>query len=123
METIILVIHLMLAVAIIALVLMQRSTGGGLGLGGGGGMGDFATARSTATALTRATTYCAIAFFCTSLTLAYLAGHHNQGSVLDTLAEQEADMMDAINNLPVEINVTPPTPAAAPTEPEVPTGN
>ena len=46
METVILVIHLLLALAIIGLVLIQRSSGGGLGIGGGG-MGDFATARGT----------------------------------------------------------------------------
>lgn len=86
METVVLVIHLMLALAIIGLVLLQRSEGGGLGIGGGGGMGSFATAGQTANALTRATKYCAAAFFCTSLILGILAGTHTrQGSLLDSL--------------------------------------
>jgi len=87
METVILVIHLIIALAIIGLVLIQRSSGGGLGLGGGGngGMGDFATARGTANTLTRLTTYFAIAFFATSLTLGYIASNPNNDGVLDVL--------------------------------------
>lgn len=85
MDTVILVIHLMLALAIIGLVLLQRSEGGGLGIGGGG-MGSFATAGQTANALTRATKYCAAAFFCTSLILGIMAGTHSrQGSLVDSL--------------------------------------
>ncbi|MEJ2117987.1 MAG: preprotein translocase subunit SecG, partial [Alphaproteobacteria bacterium] len=36
MTTVLLVIHLMIAVALVAIVLMQRSEGGALGIGGGG---------------------------------------------------------------------------------------
>ena len=36
MTTILLVIHLMVAIAMIVLVLLQRSEGGALGIGGGG---------------------------------------------------------------------------------------
>ncbi|MDH5488744.1 MAG: preprotein translocase subunit SecG, partial [Rhodospirillaceae bacterium] len=41
MITVILVIHLMLAIALIGVVLMQKSEGGALGIGGGGGGGGF----------------------------------------------------------------------------------
>ncbi len=87
MESVVLVIHLILAVAIILLVLLQRSEGGGLGIGGGnGGMGGFASARGTANALTKMTAFCAAAFFVTSLTLGVLASQHskaNQGILED----------------------------------------
>lgn len=73
MESVILVIHLFLALAIIGLVLLQRSEGGGLGIGGGG-LGGLATPQGTANLLTRATAICAAAFFCTSLILGVLAG-------------------------------------------------
>lgn len=74
MQEVILVIHLILALVIIGLVLLQRSSGGGLGIGGGsGGMGDFASARSAANALTKATTICAFLFFATSISLAVIA--------------------------------------------------
>ena len=95
METIVLVIHLILALAIIGLVLIQRSSGGGLGIGGGGA-GDFATARSTANALTKMTTWLAIAFFGTSLTLAWLAGQHGKSSVLDSLDAPELQLEESI---------------------------
>lgn len=83
MEHIVLIIHLLLALGIIGLVLLQRSEGGGLGIGGGsGGIGGLASAGTTANVLTRATGYCAFAFFCTSLILAVLAGTHSKSSSL-----------------------------------------
>ena len=73
MTTVILVIHLMVAVALVAVILLQKSEGGALGMGGGG-MSGFMTGRSTANLLTRTTAILAGAFFLTSITLAYLAG-------------------------------------------------
>lgn len=105
MTTIILIIHIVLALAIIGLVLLQRGTGGGLGLGESGGLGSFATPRSAANILTKATTWCAILFFGTSLTLAILASHKEGSSVMDQLKASEQT-----------------TPAAAiPAAPSVPT--
>ena len=83
METIILVIHLILAVALVATVLFQRSEGGGLGMGGGGGMG-LMTVRGTANLLTRATGILAAGFMATSITLAIMSGNTGeQRSILD----------------------------------------
>lgn len=84
MTTVVIVIHLLLAIALVGLVLLQRSEGGGLGMGGGGGMGGFMTGRATANLLTRATAILAACFFATSLTLAILAsGAHESRSILD----------------------------------------
>lgn len=88
MTTVILVIHLLLAIALIAVVLLQQSEGGGLGIGGGsggGGMGGFMTGRATANLLTRATAIIATAFMGTSLALAILAdgGRSAQRSIVD----------------------------------------
>jgi preprotein translocase subunit SecG len=88
METVLLVIHLILAILLIVAVLMQRSEGGGLGIGGGGGgggnVGGFMSVRGTANFLTRATAVIAACFMLTSLTLAILAGNQNTSkSVLD----------------------------------------
>src|ERR1700742_5081819 len=74
MTTVLLLIHLMIAVALVALVLMQRSEGGALGIGGGGG-GGFLTGRGTANLLTRVTAVLAAAFFVTSIVLSILAQH------------------------------------------------
>ena len=78
--TVVLVIHLMLALSIIGLVLLQRSEGGGLGIGGGsggGGMGGLSTPQTTANVLTRATAICAACFFTTSLILGIMAKSEN----------------------------------------------
>ena len=84
MEHVVLVIHLILTLALIVLILLQRSEGGGLGLGTGGGLGNFATAQSTASVLTRATTYVAVGFFVTSIILAILASRTGSNqSILD----------------------------------------
>ncbi len=86
MASVILVIHLILALAIIALVMLQKSEGGGLGIGGGGGLGGFASAGQTANVLTRATAICAAGFFTTSIILAILAGSaHKSSSLLENL--------------------------------------
>ena len=70
MTTVLLVIHIMIAIALICVVLLQRSEGGALGIGGGGG---FMTGRSAGNALTKTTAVLAVAFFATSLSLTLIA--------------------------------------------------
>jgi len=91
MESIVLVIHLMVALAIIAVVLLQRSEGGGLGVGTSGGMGGLATPRSTADILTRVTGILAGIFMVTSLLLAILSGNGQAptSSILDATGASE----------------------------------
>ena len=76
MQALFLTIHILIALALVFVILLQRSEGGGLGIGGGGGGqgGGFMTARGTANLLTRVTTFLAIGFFATSITLAILSG-------------------------------------------------
>ncbi len=89
MESVVLVVHLILALLLIIAVLMQRSEGGGLGIGGGGGasVGGFMSVRGTANFLTRATAVLAGLFMLTSLSLAILAGNRTTPkSILDNPA-------------------------------------
>jgi len=82
MATIILIIHLMLAVALVATVLLQRSEGGALGIGGGGD--GFMSGRGAGNALTRATAILAGLFMTTSLALGIIAARGGSAdSVLD----------------------------------------
>lgn len=86
MQTVILVIHLLLAVGLIAVILVQRSEGGGLGIGGGNSGGNFGvmSSRSAANLLTRTTAILAGAFMLTSLGLALLSNTHTAAtSILD----------------------------------------
>ncbi len=74
MITVILVIHIILAVCIICAVLLQKSEGGGLGIGGSGGAGGgFMTARGTANFMTKLTAFLGGCFFLTSIILALLS--------------------------------------------------
>lgn len=94
MESVVLVIHLIVALAIIALVLLQRSEGGGLGMGNSGGMGNFMTPRRTADLLTRTTAILATCFFITSLSLAILASRNT--------ASTPASILDAAPPVPAQ---------------------
>ena len=93
MITVILSIHLILAIALVGAVLLQRSEGGGLGMGGsggGGGMGGFMTGRDTANLLTRTTGILAAGFMSTSMILAIMAGGHSEPtSIVDQPAAVE----------------------------------
>ena len=109
MTTVILVIHLILAIALVGIVLLQRSEGGVFGMGGGGGgMGGFMTGRGAADLLTRTTAIIAAAFMTTSLTLAILSTSEREaGSILDQPAP-------ASQTAPADLN------PAKPAEPSVP---
>jgi preprotein translocase subunit SecG len=100
LQTVLIVIHLLLAVFLVGIILIQQSEGGGLGIGGGGGGGGFMTARGTANFLTRTTGILAGAFMVTSLALAIVAsrGAPERKSILDV----------------------PAAPVEAPTQPSVP---
>ncbi len=117
METIVLVIHLILAIALIAVILLQRSEGGALGMGGGGGGGGggFMTGRAAADMLTRTTAILATCFICTSIVLAILAGSHESGSLLDRTPPPEAT--------PVAPSSTPTAPTATPDPAPAPAQN
>ena len=87
METVLLVVHLIIALGLIGVVLLQRSEGGALGIGGGGGgSGNLFSARGVGNALTRTTAYLALGFFITSIALTVLATHRTGGSMIDNLA-------------------------------------
>ena len=72
--TVILVMHVLVALAVIGLVLLQHGKGADMGSGfGGGSSGSLFGASGSANFLSRATAVLATVFFLTSLGLAYLA--------------------------------------------------
>ena len=72
MSTVLLLIHVIVALALVGVIMLQRSEGGALGIGGGGA-GGFMTGRSAGNALTKTTAVLAAGFFATSLVLSILA--------------------------------------------------
>ncbi|MFO0993480.1 MAG: preprotein translocase subunit SecG [Hyphomicrobiales bacterium] len=86
MLTVILVIHLIIALALIGIVLLQRSEGGALGISSGGGAGSLFSARGVGNTLTRTTAILALAFFVTSIALTVLSTKRTGGgSVFDAV--------------------------------------
>ena len=102
MITIILVLHIILAIGIICLVLMQRSEGGGLGSGGGSQSGGFMTARGTANALTKLTTLFGALFFLTSIVLAILAGGNGKSSITEEINSTKPDVTNSSPKVPID---------------------
>lgn len=92
MQTVLLVVHLIVALALVGVILLQRSEGGALGIGGGGNSGgSIFSARGVGNALTRATAFLAIAFFCTSIALTVLATRGGVGgSAFDNVQQPAA---------------------------------
>ena len=86
--TVILVLHVIVALAVIGLVLLQHGKGADMGSGfGGGSSGSLFGASGSANFLSRATAVLATVFFLTSLGLAYLATHKPRagGGVMDAV--------------------------------------
>jgi len=106
--------HVITCLLLIIVVLMQSSKGGGLsGAFGGGGGQAMMGGREAATFLSKATTYLAIIFMATSLTLAFLSADHGGSeaeSVLRRAAErsqvntivpdEQKDIEDVLGNVP-----------------------
>ena len=116
MQTVVLAIHLILALALIGVVLMQRSGGGGLGIGGGGG--GAMTGRSAANAMTKLTWILATAFIITSITLTIIAAQNNSGtSVIDSVTAPATGDGDAQLPSLLGDDLLPPTAEDAPAAP------
>ena len=123
MQTVLLVIHLLIAIALVGSVLLQKSEGGALGMGGGG-MSGFMTGRSTANLLTRTTAILAALFFATSVALVLLATHRGStGSLMEgPLDSGPAAPVPSMPTPapPAETPPAQPTAPAAPAEPSAP---
>jgi preprotein translocase subunit SecG len=123
MITVIIVIHLMLAVALIGVIMVQKSEGGALGMGSGG-MGGFMSGRSAANLLTRTTAILAAGFFATSIALALLATAQRSGhNIIDTgpapAPTSPGSPASPVPSLPPAGQAAPSAPAA-PTTPAAP---
>jgi|TARA_B100000949_G_C13983428_1_gene326137 preprotein translocase subunit SecG len=87
MASILLTIHIIVAVSLVISVLLQRSEGG---LGGlGGGMSNIMSSQSSNNFITKLTLYLATGFIVTSLSLAIISSNSNKDSIIES---------DIINN-------------------------
>ena len=106
--SVLIAVHVLVALTIIGLVLLQHGKGADMGSGfGGGASGSLFGATGSANFLSRATAVLATVFFVLSLGLAYLATNKPKqagGGVMDSIKEQ-----------PVQVK-----PAAEPEKPSAP---
>lgn len=74
METVLYIVHILVCIGMLPVILLQSGKGGGVSaVFGGGGAGTVFGSRGASTFLTRATTFCAVTFMCTSLGLSYIS--------------------------------------------------
>ncbi|MEX0430819.1 preprotein translocase subunit SecG [Spiribacter sp. 1M189] len=97
MYTIVLVIHLALALVLIGVVLLQHGKGADAGAAfGSGASSTVFGARGSASFLGRLTGVLGVGFFVTSLTLAIMAGTFNSGgSVVEQASQSSESVLDS----------------------------
>lgn len=101
--SVLLSIHILVAIAIIGLVLMQHGKGADMGAAfGGGASGSLFGATGSANFLSRSTAVLATVFFSTSLALAYVASERPraassvmESSVMKTQPAAQSDKAEA----------------------------
>ena len=123
--TIVIVLHVLVALAIIGLVLLQHGKGADMGSGfGGGASGSLFGATGSANFLSRATAVLATLFFITSLGLAYLATNKPRtgGGVLDAVKTQPAGEK-AAEKAPEKTPAEKPAADSVPAAPKAPEGS
>jgi preprotein translocase subunit SecG len=83
MGNVLIIIHIIVCLALIMIVLLQTGKGADMGAAFGGGSSQTLFGSSGAsTFLTKATTFAAVIFMLTSLTLAYRSGHRTSDSII-----------------------------------------
>jgi preprotein translocase subunit SecG len=101
MQTLILSIHIFLAIALIVLILVQHGKGADAGAAfGSGASSTVFGAQGSASFLTKITTFIALSFFLTSLALAYFASSikPESGSLIDQSGDNIQKTQPAENN-------------------------
>ena len=103
MQSLILILHIMVAIAIVALVLLQHGRGADVGASFGSGASNTMFGSAGAVPfLVKVTAVCAGIFFITSLSLSYLAAH------------REHQTQSQLLNMPVLPKTTTVAPVAVP---------
>jgi preprotein translocase subunit SecG len=125
MESILVVVHLFLAIGLVGLILIQHGKGADMGAAfGAGASASVFGARGASNFLSRTTGILAALFFITSLTLAYFAMQATEPETLMEGAQPAAvevaePEVPVVGDLPSVPEVTDPAPPAADAVPQV----
>ncbi len=95
MTTLLIIIHVLVCFFLIAIVLLQHGKGADAGAAFGGGSSQtLFGSEGPVPLLNKITTFSAIVFMGTSVTLAYLSAHKSTGSVMSQLPAKEAAALE-----------------------------
>ena len=106
--TLIIIVHVLVSIFLIGIVLLQHGKGADIGASFGGSSQSLFGTEGPVPLLNKITTFSAIIFMCTSITLAYISANKSSGTIMDDVrVEQEqkvdpADMNAATIPLPEE---------------------
>ncbi len=108
MYTVVLLVHIMLAVAIVMVVLLQVGKGSGMGAAFGGSSESFFGSSGPSNFLEKATIVVGILFLLTSLTLAYISGESGQNRLFNQMVPAQTSPLPAPsqNALPASPSTT-----------------
>jgi preprotein translocase subunit SecG len=113
MTTLLIIIHVIVCFFLIAIVLLQHGKGADAGATFGGGSSQtLFGSEGPLPLLNKITTFSAIVFMATSVTLAYFSAHKSTGSVMSGLPAKEAAAPEK-KEAPVTIPMPTEQPAAA----------
>lgn len=121
MTTLLIIIHIFVSLFLIGIVLLQHGKGADIGATFGGSSQSLMGTEGAVPLLNKITTFAAIVFMGTSISLAYLSANQSTGTVMkDVAVKQTAVPAPAADKTPITVPVPEAnsgTPAAAPTEP------
>lgn len=120
MYTLLLIIHVLIAILLIVTILMQTDKGNALGSAFGGGMGgsNLFGARTAATMLSKFTTGLAVAFFVVTLLITLSSGPGSRGENRSVISERANRNTAPAADLPAPQGDMPVNPGQQQTQPQ-----
>jgi preprotein translocase subunit SecG len=89
MTTLLIVVHILVSLFLIAIVLLQHGKGADIGATFGGSGQSVFGSEGPVPLLNKITTFSAIVFMGTSISLAYISAHESTGSIMTEIPAQE----------------------------------
>ncbi len=90
MTTLLIIVHVLVCLFLIGIVLLQHGKGADIGATFGGSSQSLFGSEGPVPLLNKITTFSAIVFMGTSVTLAYMSAHNSTGTVMSDLKETPA---------------------------------
>ncbi|WP_310599932.1 preprotein translocase subunit SecG [Desulfobulbus sp.] len=118
MTTLLIVVHTIVCLFLICIVLLQHGKGADIGATFGGSSQSLFGTEGPLPLLNKITTFAAIVFMGTSITLAYLSAHKSSGTIMKDLKVQEGQAPAQQPAAPITV----PMPVAPQTTNEAPKG-